>query len=350
MYFYLAQYSIICFLGLIDPKKISNKIYYLVYFFLLITIGFRYQVGGDWGTYLQNYRNLALDEMGISTFIVREPGWLLLSYVSKSISTNEIYPLNLMCAVIFLLGIKSLCAGTKRKFFALAISYPILIILVGMGYTRQSVAIGFCFLSLKYIYLDKDRWKFILLTILAITFHNTALFFSAVFYLLNREIKFSLITLAIILLIVLVVAYTPLGIHFYNMINEYIFLADYRASGAVPRGIPIFIASLGFLTLAKYVAGSLRLNRYISLISVVIFTYMLLIAQYAALDRIYIYFSFIYVVFLANLEINKYSYGNLIYESLVLIIFFIYTVVWFTYGVNYSFWVPYDNYLKYLFL
>jgi hypothetical protein len=315
-----------------------------------MTIGFRFQVGGDWGTYLQNYRNLDLNESSISTFMVREPGWLILSYVSKYISPGEIYPLNLMCATIFLLGLERLSASTKRKYFALAISYPILIILVGMGYTRQSVAIGFCFISLNYLSSEKDLWKFFLFSILAFSFHNTSIFFTLVFFLFNRDNKFPASGLIFVASILLIVLCTSFGDYYFSMINEYIYLADYRASGAISRGVPILISSLGFLSLAKYIGGGLRLNRNISIISVLIFTYMLLIAPYTALDRIYLYFSSIYIIFLGNLGISKYSYQNIVYEALVLLTFFVYIIIWFKFGKNYSFWIPYDNYLRYLFL
>lgn len=348
MYFYLAQYSILCLFGLINPKRLNNKIYYLVLFSLIITVGLRYQVGGDWETYLENYRKIALSGVGLSTFMVREPGWQIFSYISKLISPYEIFPLNLMCATIFLIGIERLTADTKRKYFALAISYPILIILVGMGYTRQSVAIGFCFISLRYLSSGSDEGKYILFSILAFSFHNTAIFFSAIFYLLNRENKF-LPSGIIILCILLIVTYAAIGDYFYGMIYEYIFLANYRASGAIPRGIPILIASLGFITLSRYFGVEKRLNSNISIFSIVIFT-MMLIAPYTALDRLYLYFSPIYLLFLTNLEVSKYSYSNLIYEVLVLIIFLIYLIIWFTYGNNHSFWTPYNNYLNPIFL
>jgi len=344
MFFYLTQYSLISLLGLVEPRRINNYVYKALYLILFFTVGLRYEVGGDWGTYLDNYRKFSLESFGLEDLIIREPGWLFFTYISKLISQNEIWPLNLMCAGIFLIGIDSICRSTNRKYLALAICYPILIVLVGMGYTRQSVALGFYLLSLKY--LDDNKLKFLLFTILAFIFHNTSIILSFIIYIFTNKNKLTIIkSIILITVIYLAITYTSLYEHFYNMTNEYLILAGYQAVGAIPRGIPIAIAALGFLLLPKYIDSAINFNSNVLVIAISIFIIMIFIGSYTALDRIYLYLSPIYILFFSNLGVDKETYSNFLYELIVYIIFLIYLIIWFSFGINYLFWEPYDNYL-----
>ena len=347
MFFYLAQYSLISLLGLVEPRRINKNVYKALYFILFFTVGLRYEVGGDWGTYLVNYRKFSIESLGVEDFIIREPGWLFFTYISKLISQNEIWPLNLMCAGIFLIGIESICRSTNRKYLALAICYPILIVLVGMGYTRQSVALGFCFLSLKY--LDDNKSKFLLFTILGFVFHNTSIIFSFVIYLFTNKNKLPLLKPVILIMVIyLAITYSSLYDYFYNMSNEYLYIAGYHALGAIPRGIPIAIAALGFLLIPNYAASSINFNSNVLVLAISIFIVMIFMGPFTAFDRIFLYFSPIYILFFSNLSVDKKSYSNFFYELTIYIIFLIYLIIWFSYGVNYSFWEPYDNYLFHL--
>jgi len=347
MFFYLTQYSLISLLGLVEPRRINYYVYIALYLILFFTVGLRYEVGGDWETYLDNYRNFSHESFGLKDLIIREPGWIFFTYISKLISENEIWPLNLMCAGIFLLGIESLCRLTNRKVLALAICYPILIVLVGMGYTRQSVALGFCFLSLRY--LDNNYLKFLIFSILGFAFHNTSILFSITLYFFNNKNKYPLLKAFILLIVIyFAFAYTSLYEYFYNMTNEYLILSGYQALGAIPRGIPIAIAALGFLLIPKYIDSAINFNSNVLVLVISIFMGMIFIGSFTAFDRLYLYFSPIYILFLSNLSIKNRSFDNFFYELTVYITFLIYLIIWFSYGINYSFWEPYDNYLYHL--
>ena len=138
-------------------------------------IGLRFQVGGDWGIYLENLQNLAGSSFfdAISSVALGDPGYNLISWLSNTIGTG-IYGVNFLCALIFSIGLLVFCDCQPRPWLALAVSTPYLIIVVAMGYTRQSAAIGLALIA--FLYLEKKSLPgFIWWILLATMFHKTAI-------------------------------------------------------------------------------------------------------------------------------------------------------------------------------
>ncbi|WP_345967760.1 EpsG family protein, partial [Pseudothermotoga sp.] len=118
----------------------------LTFVMLLIFIGLRHEVGGDWFAYLRWYQNVESRGLSFSleSFILSDWGYNFLNWLVSKLRLG-IYGVNTACAFIFLLGLFSFLdyLGSDRDFYlGLLISYPYLIMVVANGYTRQSVAIG----------------------------------------------------------------------------------------------------------------------------------------------------------------------------------------------------------------
>ena len=132
-------------------SKYSNSFFVLLFLYLLFLIGLRFEVGGDWLNYLNNYiaiKNIVFFnyfEMDTSILFKTEPVLLLLNII-----TPNIYIFNLSCSLIFLLGLFLLISNFDDKYLSLVVAVPFLILLVSLGYQKQSVTIGFLMISYHF--------------------------------------------------------------------------------------------------------------------------------------------------------------------------------------------------------
>jgi hypothetical protein len=146
--------------------------WHAVFWLLVLVIGLRHEVGGDWGSYL-----LALEE------ITNEPlqkvlsngdlAYNLLNWLAAETELG-IYFVNTVCSALFAWGLLAFCRAQPRPWLALVVAVPYLVIVVAMGYTRQGVAIGLAMLGL--VALNQGQlYKFTCWLILAALFHKSAL-------------------------------------------------------------------------------------------------------------------------------------------------------------------------------
>ncbi len=139
--------------------------------FFTICIGFRFQVGGDWGNYLPHYQK----EIGkaFTAPITGDPGYVLLNRLMAHLDW-KIYGVNMVCGLLFCTGLVVFCRGLYRSWLGFAVAVPYLIIVVAMGYSRQGVALGLIFFGLASL----EHGKFIpyvLFIAVAALFHQTAI-------------------------------------------------------------------------------------------------------------------------------------------------------------------------------
>jgi hypothetical protein len=155
------------------PVKESRLFMWLAAGFLLtLFIGFRHEVGGDWGGYLGHF--LIANYFSFTETILRsDPGYALLNWWVSG-QGFEIYTVNLICGVIFTTGLIAFARRQPYPWLALAVAFPYLIIVLGMGYTRQGVALGFIFLSLNALEYHQFK-RYLTYIALATLFHKTAL-------------------------------------------------------------------------------------------------------------------------------------------------------------------------------
>ena len=62
--------------------------------------------------------------------------------------SNNIYLLNILYSILFIIPLFIFCSNLERKYLALLISYPYYIVVVGMGPIRQAACISLLMFSI----------------------------------------------------------------------------------------------------------------------------------------------------------------------------------------------------------
>ena len=149
---------------------LSFQLYFVL---VLLLVGWRHEVGGDWINYLPMIEESL--QLGLLDAWAQkgDTAYILLTWLS-AFSGADIYGVNLVCALVFAFGLMVFCKTSPRPWLSLAVAVPYLVIVVAMGYTRQGVAIGLVMLGL--VALDKGSVaRFVCWMAVAALFHKTAL-------------------------------------------------------------------------------------------------------------------------------------------------------------------------------
>ena len=148
-----------------------SSLWHITFWLLVLMIGLRHEVGGDWFNFLKNINDIA----GMSLQEVlsqKDPAYNLLEWFALEIGL-EIHFVNIVCALLFTWGLVVFCRAQPRPWLALLVSVPYLVTVVGMGYTRQATAIGLAMLGLVAL-SDRKTLRFVVFIVLAATFHKSA--------------------------------------------------------------------------------------------------------------------------------------------------------------------------------
>ena len=176
MIFYILIFIIPFFfylLSLRDSTRFELFFYYFYSIFLIIFIGLRYRVGGDWVPYeYQNFLigNKSLEE-ALSLFDWDLYLYVILDWTGAKFSL-DVFFVNTLAAIIFVWGLFSFCSKQTNPYIGYIVASPYLVSVVATGYTRQAAALGFILLiiSKKNIFI-----KNLFFLILASACHPTAM-------------------------------------------------------------------------------------------------------------------------------------------------------------------------------
>jgi hypothetical protein len=139
---------------------------------ICIFVGLRYEVGSDWRSYWAQFVRVSV--MPISKIpAAGDPGYVLLNWLAGRLGA-DIWLVNLVSAAVFSWGLFSFVKHQSRPWLSLAIAIPYLVIVVGMGYTRQGVAIGLAMRGFVALKEGGSNLRFVLWVIAAATFHKSA--------------------------------------------------------------------------------------------------------------------------------------------------------------------------------
>ncbi|MFK8013649.1 MAG: EpsG family protein [Marinicellaceae bacterium] len=320
-------------------KNISSWIFIGVIFSVLI--GLRDQVGGDWYNYDQHFKYIGYYTLN-EVLQRSDPGYYLINWLMLDWG-YEIYAVNLICGIIFTVGLIILVRQQPNPWLAFSVAIPYLIVVVAMGYTRQAVAIGFVFWAIAAL-KNKHFTQFLILVALAATFHKSAVLMIGLGLFLqgNGRIIRSFAVIAI-------------GFGIWSA-----FLAEYQESlwknyiesnmqsqGAFIRVAMNFMPAFLFLIYRKKWKKLYPDYTFWLIIALgsVASIFVVGLAP-TAIDRVSLYFTPIQIVVFARMPyLLKDRIPIQTTTRLILLFYLLVLYVWLNYATHSRFWVPYNNIL-----
>lgn len=154
------------------PSKRWSSYWWGTFVVLVLMVGLRHEVGGDWANYvfaIDRVRNQTLSTIFSGAV---DPGFNLLNLLAAA-TGRGIYFVNTVSAAIFVWGLFVFCSSQPRPWLALVVAVPYLVTVVAMGYNRQGTAIGLVMIGLVAL-SDRKLLRFVVFVALAATFHKSA--------------------------------------------------------------------------------------------------------------------------------------------------------------------------------
>jgi hypothetical protein len=268
--------------------------------FMCLLTGLRFEVGGDWDNYL-GYQDAIRNTDFQAVFSRRgDLGYWLLNWLTLDAGW-DIFGVNLFCALVFFIGLVALCRESPRPWLATSVAVPYLVVVVAMGYSRQSVALGFAMLG--YVALARGKvLSFVVAVLIGATFHKTAIVLLPVAILAAAKNRFWS---AVWLGVVAIVGYrVALESNIDKLYTTYVG-GEMQSSGALIRLLMNVVPAGLFLAVRKQLRfgeAEEKLWFWIAVISIALLgAFLVRPSASTALDRIALYFLPIQVVVLSRL-------------------------------------------------
>ncbi|TNE94702.1 MAG: EpsG family protein [Rhodobacteraceae bacterium] len=173
MIFYYSVYS---FLLLIGRAAKRGAVYWFVLFFLIIIAGFRYEVGCDWGGYLNNWYIMKGHSVADALETRNPAHWSIIALL-QDLGLSYTWLLATASAIFFF-GFNSLARRQPNPLSMLVLAFPVLIIGMPMSGIRQAEAIGvMCFAFNAFV--DRKLIRYLFFVGVAVLFHESAMVFVA---------------------------------------------------------------------------------------------------------------------------------------------------------------------------
>jgi len=350
----MALYWAILFLPAlfaVHPIKFDSDLRNIAFFLtgisLVILIGFRHEVGGDWYRYIDTAYGIQKGvSFDFSSFYTGDYAYRLIHWISVNY-LNGIYATNLICAVFFVAGLLRFSRAMSIPWIALFVSIQFLVIVVSMGYTRQAAAIGFLMWGLVDLINGKNI-RFYVLVIIGSLFHFTSLIMLPIglmYNIKNNRIQFILLLLVIILSGMAIYALFLRQID--HMIYYYLTIKFHHSDGAIARVLMNFSAAVVFLFYRKQFRQKYHDEKLWFIFSMI--NILLLPASFyysTVVDRFAIYFLPLQLVIFSRVPtLISSKYNRTIFILGTIFIYFSALFVWLFFGRHSNTWLPYQNLL-----
>ena len=306
---------------------------------LALMIGLRYQIGADWISYIEIFRysgQAALPD----ALDIGEDGYILVNRLAWKLGA-DIWLANLICGSILAIGLYQFAKWQPDRWLSLVVAVPYLVIVVGMGYTRQGAGIGFMLLGLAALFRTGSILRLAIWLFLGSLFHASVLIMLPVVLLGARG---NIVAGAIV---AAVGGYLVFEYLFVELVELYLFryiTLEQQSSGAMVRVLMNVVPALLLLFFGRRLQLApieLAVWRMFAILSVLMAGLLFFVPLVSTgIDRIALYFIPMQLAILSRaprLFANE-RLGTMLvigYSALV-------QYVWFTYGVFASYWLPYQ--------
>jgi len=325
-----------------EDRRESPGPWFATWALLTLLVGFRFVVGGDWMNYFLSYLDTKYFTLSELISERGDPAYSLVSIISTEAGW-DIYGVNVICGGIFCAGLIAFCRNQPRPWLALVAAIPYLVIVVGMGYTRQAAAIGLLMLALVHLG-RQETTRFVFWLALGAAFHKSALIMLPIAILARLRnpwwTAFWVGTTGILLYLLLLAEFTD------SLIQNYV-LAEYDSEGAAIRvsmnAVPgvFYLLYRNHLTEDNFERG---LWVWIALLAVAFVPLLAVSPSSTAVDRVALYLIPIQLYVLSRLPAlfpnnlrSLPTYGVVLLCGLI-------QFVWLNFAAHAQYWIPYRFY------
>jgi hypothetical protein len=314
--------------------------WWLLILLLTMMLGLRVEVGADWETYIYHLYLAQTSTIG-ELLSGRDPAYELLNYFSGDLGF-DIFGTNVVCAFLFAIGLAVFCLQQPRPWLALTVAMPYLVIVVGMGYTRQAVAVGLAMLGLSALEKKQMVW-FAFWVLLAASFHKSAVLLFPIAALASTRNR---IWTALWIGLVTIGAY-------YLFLEEsidhlqYVYLErEYQSEGALVRLLMNAVPAVLLLTQwssFRQLTPAASLWRWLAILAFALLGALVLSPSSTAVDRIALYVIPLQLVVFARLPEMLTRTRQSKKTIVILIVFYSAAtlLVWLNMSTHSSAWIPY---------
>ncbi len=304
-----------------------------------LMIGLRHEVGGDWGSYLLHFQMAA--KMSFAEAIKQgDPGHYVLNWAAAQLG-GSVYWVNLVYGIVLMWGTVVFCRKQPWPWLALLVAVPYMLIVVGMGYSRQAVALGFAMLAL--VALGEHRIRaFVVLIALGALFHKSAVLLLPIAALSasrNRFLTAGLVGVTFVLLFQLLVSQDA-----DHLVTHYI---EYRmqSQGAKIRVLMNAIPAMLMLLYGKRLAPDPQERKLWTIIALLALLCLPLVSMFStAVDRVALYLIPLQLFVFAR--IPRLAGGNIRFRTLLVLGVIGYYAavlfVWLNFANHSQNWLPYQ--------
>lgn len=323
-----------------NERKQPHIAYALLLLAFVVIIGFRFEVGGDWFAYEEIVNFISVETFAYS-MTTGDMGFSFVAWVSTRLGFGSTGP-TFVCGAVLVFGLWRFGQTLTQPWLALTAAVPYLIIVVGMGYVRQSAAIGFILLAL--IQFERGSITHFGKWMLAATlFHVSALCvlpLVAIAFVRKRPAAF--IPLGLVGAVLYFFLLRPRLDRFYENYVE----AEYDSSGALVRLAMNAVPAVLYLIYRKRFLISENARAFWGLLSTLALGMLILVSLSSAttaIDRIGLYciplqlFVFGHIVPL----VARKGTGQVLFTLAIIAYYSAVMFVWLNYATHSEYWLPY---------
>lgn len=323
-------------------RRAGNWSWLFLLFVVSAFVGLRHEVGADWSQYLA-IQNLAKG-VNLADAPGSDPAYAVLNWAGANIF-GGIYFVNFVAALVFVWGVIKFSKMQPRHWLAFFIAVPYLIVVVGMGYTRQAAAIGLVMWGLSHLMQGRVR-HFVVFVFFGALFHKSAVIIIPLALFSGSRTRLTVVFGALVTS--LLMYYLLLNDSVDYLVTNYI-ERQYQSTGAAIRIALNALPGLVFLMFRsrfQLAPGQKKLWTWIAVASLAFVVALYFSSSTTALDRVALYLIPLQIFVWSRLPdaFGRIGHRNLAWLTLVIFYHFTIFFVWLNFGRLASAWLPYQFY------
>jgi hypothetical protein len=239
-------------------------------------------------------------------------------------------------------GLVYFCRNLPRPWLAMAVAIPYLVIVVGMGYSRQGVALGLAMLGLVAL-MDRRAVPFVVLVLLGASFHKTAVILLPIAALASTHNRYWTATWVGVITLAAYQLFLEDSVE--TLVSGYID-AEYQSQGALVRLVMNALPAVLLLRWRQrfhFTPVEATLWLWLALISLALLAVLFVSPSSTAVDRIALYMLPLQLVVFAHLPdvLGQRTRSNQGWVVAVVLYYAAVNFVWLNYASHAAFWLPY---------